>query len=216
MNEPSWDRGRYEREKRNFIERRQHFRAIYFHASLIFGATWLAGWACSWALLRFAAMGSMPLRYGISFLLSYLVFIGCVRVWADFMRPDPSGSERDRYGGAQGADMLALGGGEGCAIFVVWMLLGLVAATAFSLTGGLPLLLEVAFELAFAGVVVRRLSGKQELGNWISVLLRNTWWQALLALVLLVGLAAWLQGQAPQAKTFAQAVSVVWKARGGG
>ena len=91
----------------------------------------------------------------------------------------------------------------------------LIAATLFAMLGGLPLLLEVAFELAFAGVVVRRISGRQELGNWVGVLIRNTWWQALLALVLLVGLAAWLQAKAPQAKTFSQAVSQVWKGRGG-
>jgi hypothetical protein len=215
MSEPSWDRGRYEREKRNFIERRLHFRSVYFHTALIFGATWLAGWLCSWALLRFAGMDRMPLRYGISFFVSYFVFIGCFRIWADFMRPDPSGSERDRYGGADVANTLAAGGGEGCAIVLVWMLLGLIAATAFSIMGGLPLLLEAAFELAFAGVVVRRISGKQELGNWFGVLIRNTWWQALLAFFLLVGVAAWLQAKAPQAKTFAQALALVWKARAG-
>ncbi len=48
-----WDRGRYEREKRNFIERRRNLRPVYLHVSLIFAATWLAGWGCSWMLLAF-------------------------------------------------------------------------------------------------------------------------------------------------------------------
>ena len=71
-----WDSARYQREKRNFIESRLRFRSVYLHTVLIFTMTWLAGWLFSWALLKFG-LNSMPLRYGIGFLLSYFVFIAC-------------------------------------------------------------------------------------------------------------------------------------------
>jgi hypothetical protein len=74
----------------------------------------------------------------------------------------------------------------------------------------LPLLLEVAFEVAFAGVIVRRLSGRRTLGDWLGALVRNTWLHALVTLCILVALAAWLQFSAPQASTFAAAVKTIW------
>ena len=86
-----WDRARYEREKRNFIERSRQLRPLYLHVALIFGATWLAGWGFSRLLLAFGVT-NMPERYAISFFPSYLVFIGCVRVWADFVSRENSGS----------------------------------------------------------------------------------------------------------------------------
>ena len=197
-----WDPARYEREKRNFIESRSRFRFIYFHAALIFTVTWLAGWACSWALLKFG-MGSMPLRYGLSFLLAYLVFVGCVRVWADFMR-----AERGSSDGA-GFD-LPVADGEGCAIVMVCLLLGLLLAGVFALAGGLPLLLEVAFEVVFAGAIVKRLSRRQEVGSWFAALVRHTWLRALVVWFLLVATAGLLQHQAPEVKTFAEAASALW------
>lgn len=78
------------------------------------------------------------------------------------------------------------------------------------------MLLEVAFEAAFAGVVVRRpLSGDLVLGDWKICLLKNTWRQALAGIVLLVALAGWMQSKAPQASTFAQAVREITQLDGG-
>lgn len=201
MNE-EWDRTRYEREKRNFIESRSRFRLIYLHAALIFTLTWLAGWAGSWALLEFD-VGSMPVRYGLSFFLSYLVFIACVRVWADFMRSERSTSD-------MGSFDLPVADGEGCAIALAGLLLGLLVAGLFAWTGGLPLLLEVAFEVVFAGVIVKRLSRHQKVGDWLSALVRHTWRPALVAWLSLVTAAGWLQYQAPEVKTFATAVKAIW------
>ncbi|MBI2768332.1 MAG: hypothetical protein HYX47_01805 [Burkholderiales bacterium] len=194
-----WDRARYEREKRGFIESRLRTRSVNFHAALIFAVTWLAGWLVSWALLKLG-MISMPLRYAISFSFSYVVFVACVRIWSDFMR-EPHGS-----GGWDGSlDFPAGVDGEGCAVFLIALLAGLLLAGVFAVLGGAPLLLEVAFEVVFAGVVVRRLSRKETVGAWAERLIRNTWRPAALALVALVGLAAWMQAQAPGSRTFAQA-----------
>ncbi|MGZ5194191.1 MAG: hypothetical protein ACXWJM_02270 [Ramlibacter sp.] len=201
-----WDRARHEREKRNFIETRLLFRAIYFHTALMFLVTWLAGWFCSYMLLR-SGMASMPLRYALSFGFSYLVFMLCVRVWADSLRAAHS---RDVGGNLLDvADFASVDGGEGCFIAIAAFALGLVVAALFAAAGGLPLLLEAAFEVVFAGVVVRRISGRRRVGEWAETLLRNTWRHAAVALIVLVSLAAWLQAKAPDARTFAQAVSVL-------
>ncbi|HSV55001.1 MAG TPA: hypothetical protein VLJ57_22950, partial [Burkholderiaceae bacterium] len=66
---PEWDAAQYQREKRNFIASRLLWRFVYFHTALIFGATWLA----RWALLKLG-MVSMPLRYALALIASYLVW----------------------------------------------------------------------------------------------------------------------------------------------
>jgi len=197
-----WDDARYEQEKRNFVESRLRLHSVYLHTALIFTATWLAGWFLSWLLLKLG-VSSMPLRYGLGFFVSYFVFIACVRIWADTMR-----TERGKPWDG-GFDFPALDG-EGCAVVLIGLVLGLLAAALFAITGGLPLLLEVAFELAFAGVIVRRLSGRRTVGDWLGALVRNTWRHALVALMVLIALAAWLQARAPGAVTFAAAVKMVW------
>ena len=205
MNE-EWDRARYEREKRNFIERRLRFRFVNLHAGLIFAVTWLGGWLSSWALLKLG-IASLPLRYAISFILAYAMFIACVRIWADFMRKEHGDAGSWDGGGFDipGADA------EGCAVVLVALLLGLLLAGLFALVGGAPLLLEVAFEVVFAGVVVRRLSRRETVGAWAHRLVRNTWLPALLVWAALVAVAAWLQAEAPGSRTFAEAIRVVLK-----
>ena len=198
-----WDGARYEREKRRFIESRLQFRSVYFHTALIFTITWLAGWLCSWALLKVGAH-NMPLRYGISFLFSYGVFVLCVRQWAGYMRAERGSG--DLGGGSfdmPGADA------EGCFFVFIALIAGLLVAALFAMSGGLPLLMEVAFEVVFAGIVVKRLSRKQTLGDWLGALVRNTWIHALVALIALVSVAAILQVKAPQAATFAAAIKTL-------
>jgi FtsH-binding integral membrane protein len=201
-----WDRPRYEQEKQKFIESRLALRAIWFHTALIFVVTWLAGWFCSYLLLR-TGMASMPLRYALSFGFSYLVFMLCVRVWADSLRV----ARTDSVGGdlLDVADVASIGDGEGCLIAVVALVAGMAIAALFAASGGLPLLLEAAFEVVFAGVIVRRISGRRRVGDWAETLLRNTWRHAAVALIVLVSLAAWLQARAPDTRTFAQAVHVL-------
>ena len=199
-----WDKARYEREKRTFVDHRLRFRSVYFHAALIFTVTWLAGWGFSFLLLKLGML-SLAARYALSFLLSYFVFLGAVRVWADFMREDRKGGPD--FGDFGGVDA---GGFDGCAIVLVALIAGLIAATVFSMTVGLPVLLEVAFEVAFSGVVVRRLSRSETIGEWASKLVSKTWLPAMLALIFLTGCAALLQKYAPGTHTFAQAIQVLF------
>lgn len=201
---PPWSSAEYEREKRNFIATRLRFRSVYWHSCVIFTVTWLSGWLCS-ALLLKAGLTAMPLRYALSFALAYPVFLGAVRVWANFMKSERGEASDAGNIGAPGGDL----GGEGCLFVLAAMLIAMVVAGIFALTGGLPLLLEAAFEVVFAGVMVRRLSGIEVVGDWAGTLLRKTWRHALITLALLLAVAVWLQRHAPEAKTFAEAVKIL-------
>jgi hypothetical protein len=199
-----WNRTALERHKRNFIETRLRFRTISLHAALIFGITWAAGWAAS-AVLLHAGLTNMPLRYAISFALSYPVFFLCVRVWADFMRRERAGT----WDLGPSIDLPL--GGEGCLILLVALMLGFGLATLFAWIGGPTLLLEVAFEVVFSGTLVQRLGRTEMVGNWARALWLKTLPHALSVLIVLTGIAYWLQTKAPNATTFTQAVKVVFQ-----
>lgn len=210
MSADDWDAARLAREKRNFVEARRNLRPVFFHVTLILTVTWAAGWASSWALLKMG-MSSMPARYAISLFLSYLVFIAAVRVWSDFVKAD----RRSDGGGWDGSGLEMFGADAGgCLVVAAIFLVAMIVAAVFALTGGLPLLLEVAFEVAFAGVVVRRVSRTQLVGDWLGALIRNTWLHALVAFCALVTIAAVLQSRAPEATTFASAVKALLQGDG--
>lgn len=164
MTEPPWDGRRHAQEKRGFIASRLHGRSVKLHTALIFAVTWGAGWLASAGLLR---LGWTPMaaRYALAFALSYGVFFLCVRAWASQMR-SARGSED--FGGWD----LPAGDAEGCLLALGMLLLGAVAAAAFALVGGPTLLLEVAFEVVFAGVLVKRLGRLEPVGNWAGLLWR--------------------------------------------
>ena len=197
-----WDGARYQREKRNFIEQRRLLRPLAVHAGVIFALTGLAGWLASRALLA-AGVHNLPVRYAASFLVAYLAFALCVRGWSSLMRRE-RGSTEGSWDFPQVVD------GEGCLVMLAMLAVGMVLALVFSLLGGIPLLLEVAFEVVFAGVVVRRLGRRETVGDWSGTLLRNTWLPALAIALVMVTLAGWLQHEAPAARTLGEAVRSVW------
>jgi len=201
----AWDRGDYQRERQNYIAATQRREPMLLVSTLIFTVTWLAGWGAS-ALLLWGGMSSMPLRYGLGFLLAYGVFFACVRLWSSRVA-----ERREASGGNLGLDSAV--DGEGCLIVMVAVALGLLVAGLFWMSGGVSALLEAAFEVAFAGTVVRRLGRTEIVGNWARALFVNTWPQALAMLLVLIGIAATLQRLAPGTTTFADAVSVAWAQR---
>lgn len=207
----SWDRQKYEREKRNFIERRVDQAPLWTHFTCMFGGCWGAAWICSWLVLKFFGTShtwarSLPTRYGIAFLFAYLCFFLAVRVWIDFAKREPEYRSADSAGFQGISDV---GGGEGCLVVLAVLVVGFIVVGLFFAVGGAPLLLEAVFEAAFAGVVVRRLSGNLVLGDWKMRLLKNTWLPAIGALLVLLAIAAGLHKAAPQATTFAQAVTAI-------
>lgn len=199
----SWDYREYLRQRRIFLADRGEQHPMVLATTLIFSATWLAGWFTS-AMLLWNGMNSMPLRYALAFVASYAVFFLCVRVWCNSVHHD-RGANDWSLDGAGGAP-------EGCLLALAIMLVALVIVALFWASGGFAALLEVAFEVAFAGTVVRRLGRTEIVGNWAGRLFAGTWPQALVALLLLVGAAAWLQHKAPGATKFSQAVAIVFRA----
>ena len=200
-----WDSREYLRRRREFIAERGHNHPMLVATTLIFSATWLFGWACS-ALLMHAGMRSMPPRYGLAFIASYGVFFLCVRRWCNSVRSDrqPGGDK----------DWFDLGNfDEGCLAVLVIALAAFVIGGLFLATGGVAALLEVAFEVAFAGTIVRGLARTEIVGHWARTLFANTWRHALIALLVLLGIATALQRAAPGASKFADAIHMMWARR---
>ena len=205
-----WDRKRYEVEKRRFIQQRINLAPVWTHFTLIFAASWAVAWLASWSLLHFFAAThawarSLPIRYSIAFVCAYGCFFLAVRIWINVVRREPH--QQDGLLDLNGLDMG--GDAEGCLMVALLLILGFIIGGIFFGLGGAPMLLEAAFEAAFAGVVVRRLSGEFQLGDWKKRLLLNTWKSAVFGFILLVGIATWLQHQAPQASTFSEAVRAI-------
>jgi hypothetical protein len=153
-------------------------------------------------------MKNMPLRYGLALAVSYPVFFLCVRLWANVIRDVPTA---DNLSNSDFADYLNTPiDGEGCLVALVALALGGLLAGAFALIGGSELLLEAAFEVVFAGTMVRRLRHFHVVGNWKGRLLRNTAPFAFAVMVGLVAVTAGLQNRVPGATTFAQACRVLY------
>ena len=208
----NWDRKRYEQEKHSFIQRRIHHAPLWGQFTLIFGTAWGAAWLCSWYLLHYFAEAhpwakNLPTRYAFAFLFAYACFFLAVRIWIEIVKQEPEHQVEQLD---VTSTNVAVVDGEGCFIVIAVLLVGFIVSGIFLFIGGAPMLLEAAFEAAFAGVVVRRpLSGDFVLGDWKLRLLQNTWKQALIGILVLVSVAAWLQHQAPQAKTLADAVRIM-------
>lgn len=205
----NWDRKRYIQEKRNFVQRRIHQAPLWGQFTLVFGTAWGAAWLCSWYLLRYLAeahpwVKNLPTRYAIAFLFAYACFFLAVRIWIEIVKQEP-GQQVEQLDVT--SSNVAVVDGEGCLIVIAVLLVGFIVSGIFLFIGGAPMLLEVAFEAAFAGVIVRRpLSGDFVMGGWKMRLLQSTWKQALVGISILVAVAAWLQHQAPQAITLADVV----------
>jgi hypothetical protein len=87
--------------------------------------------------------------------------------------------------------------------------LAFILSGLFWAIGGYGLLLEVAFEIAFAGTVVRGIGKQSMLGNWPKALLQRTWWIALAVMAVVVAIAGMMQSAAPDAVTMVQAYKAV-------
>ncbi|MET0207679.1 MAG: hypothetical protein ABW220_01485 [Burkholderiaceae bacterium] len=196
-----WNTREYLQRRREFIAQRGHNHPMLTATTLIFTATWLFAWGMS-ALLLHAGMHSMPKRYALSFLASYGVFFLCVRLWCNSVHND-----RQRSDSSGGFDLGS--GDEGCFVVLAIAFAAFLVAVLFWATGGVAALLEVAFEVAFAGTVVRGLSRTEIVGHWARTLFAHTWPHALVVLVVLVSIAIALQHAAPEATTFSQAFKAI-------
>jgi hypothetical protein len=207
----NWNHSQYEQEKESFIRRRVKFAPLWGQFALLFAATWGAAWFCSWFLWRFFAPAhvwaqSLALRYAIAFLFAYACFFLAVRLWIEVAKKEP-----ERQLDSASFDLVPYpADGEGCLLALALLAAGFVVVGLFMAAGGAPLLLEAAFEAAFAGVIVRRpIAGDLVLGGWKARLFANTWKQALAGLAALLAIAYVLHARAPQATTLAEAVRAI-------
>lgn len=195
----AWNERTERNERHLFVSRRLDMAPPITAVALIFTGTWLCAWAASAALLA-GGVRTLPMRYALAFAVAYACFFGLVRVWCDYAKREPLQAKS-----GSGWDVPGIDAGEGCLWVLAIAALAFVLSGLFWLVGGYALLLEVAFEVAFAGTVVRGIGKQSMLGHWAQALLRRTWWIALLVVVLLVGFASAMQRAAPQANTLAQA-----------
>lgn len=201
-----WDYRESLRQRRRFLADRGEHHPMMLATTLIFGATCLAGWLFS-SLLLWLGLTAMPLRYALAFAAAYGVFFLCVRVWCNSVHHGRGGQSDGGSLDSPGFD------GEGCLLVLAISFAAVLAAGLFWASGGFGTLLEVAFEVAFAGTVVRRLGRTEIVGNWAGRLFAGTWLHALVALLLLVGGAAWLQHKAPSASKLSTAVVLIFGGR---
>jgi hypothetical protein len=200
----TWD-WRTERNARHrFVEERLQHRKPFWAVTFIFCAVWLTGWACS-AVLKAQGMDSMPLRYAISWVVSYLMFFWLVRIWCDYAAKPVSvdAGKKASDGGLPGD--IPIVDGEGCLIVVAILVVFMALSGIFWIVGGYALLLEVAFEVAFAGTLVSGLRATHRVGGWARTLFRRTLLPALLVGAMLVCFADKMQRDHPGAKTMTQA-----------
>ena len=202
----TWDRREYERQHQRYVTERGARHPMPTAATLILAGTWLAGWGASAALLH-AGIASMGLRYALAWAVAYGAFFIGVRIWCNSAHHD----RRDAT--ARIGSGLADAGSEGCLVMLALWAGAAAIAGLFWASGGFTALLDAAFEVAFAGTLVRRLAHTDIVGGWARSLLANTWPQALAALLVLSATAHALQRQVPGATRFSEAVGALWERR---
>lgn len=212
-------------------------RWLRLHVTLIamccLGCLWLSG-----ALLRVAGVESLALRFGLSLAVTYVLYLGLLRLWAAYLLSRNDGTAADvvdvvdlgldiastgaRAGGhALDVVELAAGADEGAVVLlplaaVVAMALALAAVLGMGLTllFGVEVLLAVSVEVALAalaGGIAWRHQRQFGRDGWLRCALQHTWMGALLMLALGVGLGAALDRWVPQAESLPHAVRL-WRA----
>jgi hypothetical protein len=189
-----------------FVREREHHVSL-LGLTLVFSATMLCMWLFS-ALLLWGGMTSMSVRYLCSAGLAYVSFFVWMRLWIEEQIPAPKPKNENTGWDGSGGD--AIFAHEGCMIVVLIFVFGFVVSVMVSVLGGIPLLLEVAFEAAFAGTLVGRINRRDwTSGHWYFALLKHTWLPTLLAAVLAFGVGAMLEKKAPEAVKFSEAWRVI-------
>ncbi|MBS7808757.1 hypothetical protein [Variovorax sp. PCZ-1] len=201
-----WNEAKLESERNVFVEARKH-RTSALGLSLVFVVTLIATWLASAALLKQTAL-SMSWRYVAAMCVGYAVFFCAVRIWADFQKRHPV--ERGNSSWDMPTDIPAVDA-EGCFFVVIFFFLALLLAGTISWLG-VPILLEVAFEVAFAGAVVRRMGQVDYyVGGWHWVLLKKTAWILVMLMILVYFGAQYLQKQHPSIRTMADILRILFQ-----
>lgn len=211
----------------------QAHRWLRLHVGLIalccLGCLWLSG-----ALLRWAGVDTLSLRFGLSLAVSYAAYLGLLRLWAAYLLSreeadvadateiawDVADAGSSAGGHALDALELASDADEGALLLlpiaaVVAMVLALAAllGTGVTLLFGVEVLMAVSVEVAlaaFAAGLAWRHQRQFDRGGWLRCALRHTWAGALAFLVAGVGLGAALDRWMPEAQSLPHAVKL-WR-----
>lgn len=213
----------------------QTHRWLRLHVGLIalccLACLWLSG-----AALRWAGVDALALRFGLSLVLTYAVYLGLLRLWAAWLLSREHMDAGDAVelafdvadagsglGDAAGSALEAASGlDEGAVVLlpvlaVIGMALALAAllGAGVTLLFGVEVLLAVSVEVAlaaFAAGLAWRHQRQFERGGWLRCALQHTWVGALVFVLAGVGLGAALDRWLPQAESLPHAVQL-WRAR---
>jgi hypothetical protein len=211
----------------------QSHRWLRLHVGLLalccLGCLWLSG-----ALLRWAGVDALSLRFGLSLAISYGVYLGLLRLWAAYLlsREDADLSDAAELGwdvaeaggslGGRALDAVELASGldEGALVLLpIAALIGMALALAALLGAGVTLLfgvevlMAVSVEVAlaaFAAGLAWRHQRQFERGGWLRCALQHTWAGALALLIAGVGLGAAIDHWMPAAESLPHAVRL-WR-----
>ena len=210
----------------------QTHRWLRLHVGLIalccLGCLWLSG-----ALLRWAGVDALSLRFGLSLMVCYGVYLLLLRLWAAYLlsREDDAldaaeiGVDVVEGGarlGSRALDALDVAPAldEGALVLLpIAALIGMALALAallgagVSLLFGVEVLMAVSVEVAlaaFAAGLAWRHQRQFERGGWLRCALRHTWAGALALLLAGVGLGAAIDRWMPEAQSLPHAVRL-WR-----
>lgn len=211
----------------------QTHRWLRLHVGLIalccLGCLWLSG-----ALLRWAGVDALALRFGLSLAVCYGAYLGLLRLWAAYLlsREDADVAELAEPGcdvadsgaslGGRAAEAIDAASGldEGALVLLpIAALIGMALALAallgagVSLLFGVEVLMAVSVEVAlaaFAAGLAWRHQRQFDRGGWLRCALQRTWAGALAFMLAGVGLGAAIDRWMPQAESLPHAVKL-WR-----
>ena len=218
-----------ERARRGLSRYFEQKRSPRSMLSLIILATALAGLGVSFALLK-AGVTSMGLRYPLSVLAAYAVFLGLIRIWVEVEKRhiDPEDAElKAAISGAKepsrvsldtspgwtrfldGIDIPSGIDGEGCLVLLVLGLVVCLVVALFSLIGEAPVLLaEVFIDVALAGLLYKRMRAAAN-EHWLGTAIRKTWGYIIATAVLLSIAGIYLDMMAPRSDSMGKALKEI-------
>ncbi len=207
MDMESWNRSKWVTERNRFIAaRKDHvsWSGLFMIFFVTGGITLLTS-----VVLRHATSITMPWRYVLALAAGYGAFFFAIRVWADFQRHSPQYRPKGDDHGILDA-IQASGAGELGFAYILLLPFALILGGIMSWFGA-AMLLEVAFEVAFAGMMVRGAwAAETRVGNWAGVLLRKTGGVALVLMMLVFTAAHYVQSRNPQVQTAADTFKLLF------
>lgn len=185
---------------------------------LIVIATGIAGYFISHTLLHFGET-KMALRYPLSVLGAYAVFLGLVRIWAEYERGRMTPEDAERAidenaaplpffarvssGGSRWFDVLdglssGADFGEGCFFLIAFAILG--CAVAFVISSAPALLADVFIDTFLVTLLYRRLKAAEQ-QHWLGTAIRHTKTPMIVAAAALSLIGLLIQWHWPLAKS---------------